>query len=280
MSAVLLPSSLDEALGMLADDDGLTPLAGGTDLMVEVNHGQRRPERVLALRRIVEISGWRREGGDLVVGAGCTYRAMADPAFATLAPALAQAARTVGSPQIRNAGTLGGNLATASPAGDTIPVLLALDAVVEVASTRGRRQLAIDELIVGVKRTALAGDELITEIRMPVATGPQEFCKIGTRNAMVISAASVAVVLDPVARRVGCGLGSVTATPTRASAAEADAGRSIEWAGPSASVDAIERFGRLAAEAATPIDDHRSTAAYRRHAIEVMSRRALQRCLR
>ena len=279
MSAVMMPTSLDEALSLLADDTELTPLAGGTDFMVEVNHGARRPTRVLVLRAVDELAGWRRDGDDLVIGAGCTYAAMEDPAFEAVAPALAQAARTVGSPQIRNTGTLGGNLATASPAGDTLPVLMALDARVSVASLGGERSLALDELIVGVKRTVLRSDELITAVRIPAARGPQEFCKIGTRNAMVISAASVAVVLDTVDHTVGCGLGSVTATPSRATEAETFAAEVIDWDALMAPADALGRFGRLAADAAAPIDDHRSTAAYRRHAVGVMARRALERCL-
>ncbi|MDH3706195.1 MAG: FAD binding domain-containing protein [Acidimicrobiia bacterium] len=280
MSDVLIPTSLDEALALLADDPELSPLAGGTDFMVEVNHGSRRPQRVLALRAVPELHGWHRDGDHVVIGAGCTYAAMEDPAFVALAPALAQAARTVGSPQIRNAGTIGGNLATASPAGDTLPVLMAQLAEVDVASTAGTRTMVVDELIVGVKRTVLAPDELITSIRIPAADGPQEFCKIGTRNAMVISTASVAVVLDRGAQRVGCGLGSVTAAPTRATQAEDHAAGAIDWARPTATgAEVAPRFGELAAAAAAPIDDHRSTAAYRSHAVGVMARRALERCL-
>ncbi|MDH4171096.1 MAG: FAD binding domain-containing protein [Acidimicrobiia bacterium] len=279
MSNVVVPTTLDEALALLAADPQLSPLAGGTDFMVEVNHGARRPVRVLALRAVAELRGWRRDGDVLVIGAGCTYVSMADPAFAVAAPALAQAARTIGSPQIRNVGTIGGNLATASPAGDTLPVLMALGARVEVASTEGTRTLAVDELITGVKRTVLHPAELITSVRIPVARGPQEFCKIGTRNAMVISAAGIAVVLDREAHTVGCGLGSVTAAPVRATDAETFAAEAIDWSTLRAGAGTTERFGTLAADAATPIDDHRSTAAYRRHAIGVMARRALERCL-
>ncbi|MGI9602729.1 MAG: FAD binding domain-containing protein, partial [Acidimicrobiales bacterium] len=267
MSSVLVPTSLTEALQLLAADNQLTPLAGGTDFMVEVNHGIRRPTRVLALRAIDELKGWHRDGNQLVIGAGCTYAAMEDPAFVALAPGLAQAARTVGSPQIRNAGTIGGNLATGSPAGDTLPVLMAVGATIDAASTAGDHSLGVDELIVGVKRTVLQPSELIRSVRLPVATGPQEFLKIGTRNAMVISTAGVAVALDTDNHTVGCGLGSGTAAPTRAPDAETFAADAIDWSTLRADADVVDRFGALAAEASSPIDDHRSTAAYRRHAI-------------
>ena len=175
---VAVPKSLGEALGLLAEDPQAHVLAGGTDFMVEVNYGHRQPDTVVSLRRIDELRGWRRDGDALVLGAGLRYVEMMASDLAPLAPALAQAARTVGSPQIRNTGTLGGNVATASPAGDTLPVLAALDAVVTVASTDGERSVPLDELIVGVKRTTMEPHELITAVRIPVAAGPQEFLKI------------------------------------------------------------------------------------------------------
>jgi CO/xanthine dehydrogenase FAD-binding subunit len=277
---VAVPESLDEALGLLAAEPDTQVLAGGTDFMVEVNYGHRRPPSVLSLRRVDEIRGWRREGDTLELGAGLRYVEMMAPALAELAPALAQAARTVGSPQIRNTGTLGGNLATASPAGDTLPVLAALDAVVTVASRDGERSMSLDELIVGVKRTTLAPHELITAVRVPVAAGPQEFLKIGTRNAMVISVASTALVVDLAQHTVACALGSVTPTPVRCPEAEAMVIDEIDW--DAARIDdprVYETFGTMCAAAASPIDDHRSTAAYRRHGIAVMARRALLRAL-
>ena len=132
---------------------------------------------------------------------------------------MAQAARTVGSPQIRNAGTIGGNLGTASPAGDTLPVLVALGATVEVASATARRALPIGEFLTGPKSTALVPGELIVSVRVPVAGGPQEYLKVGVRNAMVIAVASVAMVVDRDAGTVGVGLGSVG--PTALSAPDA-----------------------------------------------------------
>ncbi len=280
-AAVIAPRSLADALAHLHANPSLEPLAGGTDLMVEVNHGGRRPETILALDRVPELQGWRRDGDRLVVGAGCTYTEMLATDFAGLAPALAQAARTVGSPQIRNAGTLGGNIATASPAGDTLPVLMALDATIVIAGVAGERSATLDEVITGVKRTSIAPDELIVAVSVPVAAGPQEYLKIGTRNAMVISVAGFALALDTTAQTVGASVGSVTATPVRANEAEEFAVNHIDWSNPTDTDPGVPaRFGELVATVARPIDDHRSTAEYRRHGIEVMARRAMERCLR
>jgi CO/xanthine dehydrogenase FAD-binding subunit len=200
--------------------------------------------------------------------------------LARLVPALAQAARTVGSPQIRAAATLGGNIGTASPAGDTLPVLAALDAVVEVAGASGVRRVPLMELIVGVKETTLRAGEIVTAVRVPVLRGGQEFLKVGTRNAMVISVVIVAVVVDVDGRNVRAGLGSVSPVPLRAREAEEYAARHIDWSRPGVSgPEVVERFGALCAAAAAPIDDHRSSADYRRRAVAVCASRALARHL-
>jgi CO/xanthine dehydrogenase FAD-binding subunit len=277
---VALPQSLDEAVEALRGDPGAMVLAGGTDLMVEVNAGRRRPATVVSLGRVPELKGWRREGDELVLGACLTYAEMERDELATLVPALGQAARTIGSPQIRGAATLGGNLGTASPAGDTLPVLAALDAVVETLGPDGARAVPILELVTGVKTTSLLPGEIVTGVRVPVLRGPQEFLKVGTRNAMVISVAMVAVVVDLDGRTVRVGMGSVAPVPVRARAAEAYAGAHADWGRGRITEPAVfERFGELCAEAASPIDDHRSSAAYRRHAVAVCARRALQRAL-
>ena len=276
---VLFPTSIDEAVTALADP-AVEVLAGGTDLMVEVNAGRRRPEKVLSLRRLPELRVRQRSdtavGSTIRLGAAVTYTDLLSPAVAPLVPALAHAARTVGSPQIRNAGTIGGNLATASPAGDTLPVLAALDAVVEVAGPAGRRELTVAEFITGPKRNALDSGELIVAVRLPVVAGHQEFRKIGVRNAMVIAVASLALVLDTRNRTVRCALGSVGPGPVRATEAETWLGTTIDWDDPRRGAEGpdLSRFGRLVAEAARPIDDHRSTAAYRRHAVGVLAERA------
>jgi CO/xanthine dehydrogenase FAD-binding subunit len=227
---------------------------------------------------VAELQGWRWEDGELVLGAGLTFTQI-ETELAGELPALAAAARTVGSPQMRNAGTIGGNLGTASPAGDSLPVLAALDARIVLASRDGERSLPLPEFVTGVKRTALRPGEVIREVRVPRLRGPQQFLKVGTRNAMVISIACAALVVDLDGRTVRCGLGSVAPTPVRAAEAEAFIGGEIDWDGPRAPAPAAARFGELAAAAASPITDHRSTAEYRRRAVQVITTRALQRSL-
>jgi CO/xanthine dehydrogenase FAD-binding subunit len=272
---VLVPDTLEEACAALAAHPGATLLAGGTDLMVGVNAGRTRPDDVVAVGRLAELRGWTRDGDHVVLGAGTTYtECLADP-LASLVPILAQAARSVGSPQIRNAGTLGGNLGTASPAGDGVTALVALGGTVRVRSVDGERDLDLATFVTGPRRTERRPDELIVSVRVPVLTGPQEFLKLGTRNAMVIAVASVALVVEPGAVRVA--MGSVGPGPVRATEAEAFAASAVDWATGSAPATAAAEFGALAAAAARPIDDHRSSAAYRRHAVEVLARRAFTR---
>lgn len=278
--SVHVAESLEEVCELLAADPTASLLAGGTDFMVEVNYSRRRPTSVIAIDRVPELTGWTRRNGSVEMGAAMTYADMEHPLFAAYVPALAQAARTVGSPQIRNAGTLGGNLATASPAGDTLPPLAALDARITICSTRGSREVGLDELIVGPKQNTLAPDEVIRSVSVPVIDGPQEFLKVGTRNAMVISVATVALVLDRSRRNIRIALGSVAPVPVRATEAEKWIAGSVDWDSPGPlGDDQLTRFGEMAAAAASPIDDHRSTADYRSHAVAVMARRALARAL-
>ena len=235
-----------------------------------------RPEAILDLTRVTELTEHDRNDGMLRVGAGVTYtRAIAELADAL--PGLAIASRTVGSPQIRNRGTIGGNLGSSSPAGDALPPLYASNATIEVASTKGTRTIPIDEFITGPKRNVLAPDELIAAVHVPVARGAQQFSKIGTRNAMVIAVCSFALAIDEQERRVGTCLGSAAPTPRRAHDAEAFINDALDWDGhePIAQ-DALQRFGELVAEAASPIDDQRGSAVYRRHALAVMARRTLK----
>jgi CO/xanthine dehydrogenase FAD-binding subunit len=187
-------------------------------------------------------------------------------------------ARTVGSPQIRNRGTAGGNLGTASPAGDALPVLAAYDADVVVASAdRGERTLRWNEFLLGVKRTALEPDELVLGARWRVTRGPGSFSKIGTRNAMVIAVANLCLLVDEDTQSVRVALGSVGPTIVRATEAESFAAGRLGWDDPSVRVEpgAIERFAELVGQAARPIDDVRGSARYRRHAVRVMAGRAL-----
>jgi len=175
---------------------------------------------------------------------------------------------------------VGGNLGSASPAGDAHPPLLACDAVVEAASVRGVRQIPVREFYAGVKRTVLAPDELIAAICVPVARGPQQFAKVGVRNAMVIAVSSFAIALHPDRTWVGTGLGSAAPTPRPAREAEefltAELIERGLWDAPAPLADsAVYRFGELVAGAAEPIDDVRGTAAYRRHSLAVLARRTL-----
>jgi CO/xanthine dehydrogenase FAD-binding subunit len=275
----LQPASWAEALAVKAERPDALPIAGGTDVMVELNFDARRPAALLDLTRVPELSDWSCEEGRVRLGAGVSYTRLIAELAGPL-PGLAIAARTVGSPQIRNRGTVGGNLGAASPAGDCHPPLLATGAVIEVASVRGTRAIPADGFFTGVKRNALEPDELIAAVLIPAATGPQQFSKIGTRNAMVIAVASFAIALDPGRKAVGTGIGSAAPTPRRATAAETFLAGALDEAGLWESrgdlpESAVTEFGGLAAAAASPVDDVRGTAAYRRHGLAVMARRTL-----
>jgi CO/xanthine dehydrogenase FAD-binding subunit len=260
---VLTPRSLDEALRLKAEHPQAVPIQGGTDLMVALNFDRTRPELLLNLNEVAELRAWSRENGTLRLGAGLTYTEAMAGEVAEELPALAEASRTVGSPQIRNRGTIGGNLGTASPAGDALPPLLVEGADVEVASVRGSRRVPMEEFLVGVKRNALAEDELIVAALVEPSRQPQTFMKVGPRNAMVIAVCSLAVVADREASELRAAFGSSAPTV-----------RLVR-----APLEGVDAFPELVAAAASPIDDVRGTAAYRRHALRVLTERALERCL-
>jgi CO/xanthine dehydrogenase FAD-binding subunit len=272
----LQPASWAEALEAKAEHPEALPLWGGTDVMVDVNFGRARPEAVLDLTRVAELTRWDRDDGSIRVGAGVTYtRAIEELADAL--PGLAIASRTVGSPQIRNRGTIGGNLGSSSPAGDALPPLYASHAEIEIESTRGRRRIPIEEFITGPKQNVLEPDELIAAFQIDAARGGQQFSKIGTRNAMVIAVCSFAVAIDDDNRTVGTCLGSAAPTPRRAHAAEQFVAGALDWERRAPIADEVlERFGELVAEAASPIDDQRGSADYRRHALAVLARRTMK----
>jgi CO/xanthine dehydrogenase FAD-binding subunit len=257
------------------------PIWGGTDVMVELNFDHRRPEVLLNLNEVPELRGWSRENGRLRLGSGLTYAEAMTGEVAEALPALAEASRTVGSPQIRNRGTVGGNLGAASPAGDCHPVLLSDDTEVEVGSTAGTRVVPIAEFYQGVKRNALDAGELVRAVWLPAPSGPQQFCKIGTRNAMVISVAALGLSLHPERNTLETAVGSVAPTPRRATDASSFASEALEEAGlwhsrAELPLSLVAEFGRRVQQAAAPIDDVRGTASYRRHALDVMARRALR----
>lgn len=277
-SSFIRPVSWSEALELKAERPEVVPITGGTDLMVELNFGRRRPEAMMDLSQIERLSEWRVEGHDVHIGAGVTYSRLIVE-LGELLPGLAMASRTVGSPQIRNRGTLGGNLATASPAGDGHPPLFASRAVVMVESVRGVRHIPIDEFFVGPKRNAMQADELIADVIVPSADGPQHFAKIGPRNAMVIATTSFALAIHAGRRQVGTGIGSAAPTPRRARLAEELVHELLDerWHGPAELTPAaLERFGEHVAGAASPIDDVRGTADYRLHVLKVLGRRCLR----
>jgi CO/xanthine dehydrogenase FAD-binding subunit len=259
---VVTPRSLDEALRLKAELPDARFVQGGTDVLVELNFDRSRPPALINLNEVAELRGWSRENGAVSLGAGLTYTECMRPPLPELLPALAEASRTVGSPQIRNRGTIGGNLGTASPAGDALPPLLIEDAEVEVASVRGVRRLPVAEFVVGVKRNALAADELVVAVRLEPSGAAQTFMKVGPRNAMVIAVCSLALAVDPERGQVRAAFGSAAPVPTLVTAPLAEA----------------DGFPDAIATAAAPIDDVRGTADYRRHALRVLARRALERC--
>jgi CO/xanthine dehydrogenase FAD-binding subunit len=274
------PDSLVEALAIKAEWPESIALAGGTDLMVEVNFGRLRPPAILDLTRVRELQTWRQDDGHAFLGAGVTYSTIVRDWTAD--KPLVQASRSVGSPQIRNRGTVGGNLGTASPAGDALPVLAAYDAeVVLVSQARGERSLPWNAFMTGPKKTAIAPDELILGSRWRRLSGPGSFSKIGTRNAMVIAVAGLCLVVDEERRRVNVALGSVGPTIIRATEAEQQVSAALttsgSWDDRSAPLPDhwMAEFAELVAGAARPLDDVRGTAAYRRHGCRVLARRSL-----
>jgi CO/xanthine dehydrogenase FAD-binding subunit len=257
---VLSPRTLADALRLKAERPEAVPIQGGTDVMVELNFDRTRPETLLNLNEVDELRGWQRENGRIWLGAGLTYAEAMEAPLAELLPALAEASRTVGGPQIRNRGTIGGNLGTSSPAGDALPPLLVADAEVKLVSLRGERWLPLADFVVGPKRNVLAEDELIAGVRVAPAEARETFMKVGPRNAMVIAVVSLALRVDG---DLKAAFGSAGPVPTLVRAP----------------LDEADSFADRVAQAASPIDDVRGTAEYRRHALRVLTKRALERCL-
>jgi CO/xanthine dehydrogenase FAD-binding subunit len=270
---------------MKADRPEAVPIAGGTDVMVDVNFGRLRPPAFLDLNRVSELATVRVENGQIFLGAGVTYSRIVKGL--TALPPLVQASRSVGSPQIRNRGTIGGNLGTSSPAGDTLPVLAVYDAEVVLRSRdRGERVLRWDRFLLGPKKTAIAPDELIIGARWQRPRGAGSFSKIGTRNAMVISVAGLCLLIDEDRQRVKVALGSVGPIIIRATEAEDQLSSALQaagaWQNPMVSLPepVIFEFSQRVAAAARPIDDVRGSAKYRRHACAVLAERALRWALK
>jgi CO/xanthine dehydrogenase FAD-binding subunit len=259
---VLTPRTLDEALAVKAERPHAVPIQGGTDVMVDLNFDRARPETILNLNEVRELHGWTRENGWLRLSSGLTYAELMQEPLRGLLPALAEASRTVGSPQIRNRGTIGGNLGTASPAGDALPPLLVYGAEVVCGSVRGVRTIPLERFVVGPKQNALAEDELILACRLEPRPWRQTFMKVGPRNAMVIAVVSLALAVDEERREIRASYGSAGPKPGLLAT----------------SLEEAHSFADRLARDASPIDDVRGTAAYRRHALRVLAERALNRC--
>lgn len=273
---VASPASLDEALSLLAGGDVWRPIAGGTDVFVQLTGDMGpAPERVLDLWRLNELRGIAVEDGALIMGALTTYTQIrSSDACREHLPALVAAAATIGAAQIQNRGTIGGNAINASPAGDTLPVLLAMDAELVLGSARGERTVAAKDFWPSYRKTACAPDELLLRIRFPLLRGRQvRFRKVGTRRAQAISKVVMAIAWREdggVWRDVRVALGSVAPTPIRATETE----RVLEGAAPRETT--ADHAASVLAKEIHPIDDVRSTADYRR----VVSARVLHRLLR
>jgi len=276
---VIVAKELNTALAALREHHDARLIQGGTDLMVEINFNHVKPTTMISLRDVASLRTIRRDQpGTLSIGSGVPYSVIEGEPVLSEIPALAQAARTVGSPQIRAAGSLGGNLGTCSPAGDTLPVMFALDAMIHLNTLDSSRIVSIHDFMTGVKRSVRQHDEIITSIDFPIINGWQGYSKVGVRNAMVISVASACLVADHENANVRIALGSVGPTIIRCHEAESWLTSSQDLsAGQSISLDVANEFGRRAAGESSPIDDHRSTAQYRRHAISVLASRLLRK---
>lgn len=274
---VIVATNLADALAALRATPEARLLQGGTDTMVEINFNHYKPEHIVALRKVQELRSYsvQDDKGVIFIGSGVPYQTLENDPFLKLLPALAQASRTVGSPQIRAAGSLGGNLGTCSPAGDGLPVLSALDATVHLQSIDSSREVLIHDFMVGVKKNARMPDEIITGVTVPILRGFQGYSKVGVRNAMVISVASACLAIDASQSQVRLALGAVGPTIIRCRESEQWLSDQVDIAAANFSGDVAKEFGRRAALEARPIDDHRSTAEYRRHAISVLAERLL-----
>jgi len=272
----LQPATLEEAIGALAGVDDVLPIAGGTNVVMAMREGEHQGKMLMDVTRLAELRGIRLENGYVVIGGGTTAAELLDSALvAEHARPLHQAAQVFANPLIRNRATVAGNIADASPAADTAPPLLALGAEIELVSATGGRRIPLDQFMVGVNQTMRRPDELIVTVRwpVPVARSAGAFHKLALRKGSACSVLSVAVMVgvDGSGRisKARIAMGAVAAKPIRAYTAEG----ALE--GQVLAGDAIEQASRLAAEAAQPIDDVRSTASYRQRMAGVLTRRLL-----
>jgi carbon-monoxide dehydrogenase medium subunit len=279
------PATLDEALLLLDTKPDGVLLAGGTDLLVELKQGKRFHPDVISLTRIADLATIEVQNGCLFIGAGVTHNQLVhSPLIQQLCAAVGEAAQTIGTEQIRNTATVGGNLCTAASCADTAPILIALGAGIEIVGRDGRRTLPLAEFFVDHRQTALAKSEILTKIIVPVpppGTGAA-FEKFGLRGASNISVASVAAmvrVADGHCTEACFVMGAVAPTPTvSVRAAELVRGRPTSAIADEPSL--LEQIGKAAADDAAPIDDIRGTAEFRRDIIATLAQRALTAALR
>ena len=279
--AVFRPTSIAEAVSALAAHPEACVVAGGTDVMVAVRTGALTLTDVLTVCAMPELRGVQHDAAraSLRIGAATTFAALAQSPITELAPALAQAARALGSVQIRNAATIGGSVGTAAANGDALVVLVALGATVELVSHGGSRTVPVSAFATAEPDALARAGELITAVEVPVYRGAQQFAKVTPRAAMAAAIVNGAVVVDADAGAVRIALGGVAPTVLRCSSAEAWCASAIDWTDPRPDPVVANEFGRRVAEAVAPHDDGRATAAYRRHAGGVLATRLLLRCL-
>jgi CO/xanthine dehydrogenase FAD-binding subunit len=272
---VAIPETLAEAVAALAARPQARVIAGGTELMPDFEAGRKQPSGLVALRRVGELRGVRRDGDTLVIGAATTIVELL--ALADEAPALAAAAANLGTPQVRNLGTIGGNVMSALPFRNLLAVLIALDAEIELTGPDGVRRVPYRDFTLAPGETVRTAGEIVAAIRIPVLDGFQDYVKVGRRNAQFVAVVGAALVVDRTARAARIGLGNAAPTPVRAPAAEAHAAAAIDWDAGTLDPEAAAECGRLAAEGCDPPDDFIASAAYRRHAAGVLTRRLLER---
>lgn len=269
--------SVDEAIAARQRQPAARVLGGGTELVADLNLGLVEASGYLSVGRIEALRRIEDLPGGLRIGAAVLIAELLSERVAAAIPLLHRAARTFGTRQVRNRATVGGNVASGLPDRTLPPCLLALEATVQLRSAKRERSLGLDELLVGPGRTAIADDEIVVSITVPRVEGFQDYTMVGPRNAQFYPTASAALVVDAHRRRVRLGLGNAGKTALRATAAEAFADEHVDWEKRRVGEATAREFGRIAGASCDPPRNATSGPEYRRHAIEVMSRRLLER---
>jgi CO/xanthine dehydrogenase FAD-binding subunit len=270
-------TDLEEALQWLQKHPAARVIAGGTELLADQALDLFRPNGYLHVGRVEALQSIAIDSQSVRIGAGVTIEGLGQGALAEALPILAQLAQTIGTPQARRRGTVGGNLGNGLPDRSLAPALLALGCnVILRSSARGERNLPLSDFLQGRGRTALADDELITGITVERRQGFQRYTQVGPRSALVYPTVATALVVDASKRWLALGIANAADTAIRAKQAEAAASAAIDWEQGRLPMGVAEDFGQRAAAACTPCDDLQASAAYRRHAVAVMARRLLE----